>query len=289
MRMRILGRGLLAVLIFLALFAYRLAWGPRLAPQDGETYYGGQQSSIQMVRKNYATTKMAPAAGTPAGDSKYEKVATLAQNTSSYDADRKRLDEVIAAHQGIVQYEHNTGLTGRRTLSLGIGMPPDRFDAFIEVAKTVGRGVQIEVTKNDKTNEYLQLRAKRATLEKARSGIESLLAAGGSIDERIRAQDKLTSIEERLQELTVSLGEFDTQNELCTVKLTLAERALPLPRSLSWRITDAIEWAGKRFAFIGVGFLGLVIGCWLAVLAFRMVREDSKTSSAFRQGSSSAP
>jgi hypothetical protein len=132
--------------------------------------------------------------------------------------------------------------------------------------------VQIEVIKNDKTNAYLQLRAKRATLEKARSGIESLLAAGGSIDERIRAQDKLTSIEERLQELTVSLGEFDTQNELCTVKLMLAEAQTPTPRSWSRRITDAIEWAAIRYALIGAGFLCLVIGGWLAVLLVRLTQ-----------------
>lgn len=263
----------LAILVFLALFAYRLAFAPPHPTQQGNFSFS-QQESIEISRKNYATAKLQmPAAGMPAGDSqKYEKVATLTQNTSDYDADRRRMDGLIAGHQGIVQFEHNTGLSGRRRLSLGIGVPPDRFDAFIEAAKGVGRSVQIEVIKNDKTNAYLQLRAKRATLEKARSGIESLLAAGGSIDERIRAQDKLTSIEERLQELTVSLGEFDTQNELCTVKLMLAEAQAPTARSWSRRVTDAIEWAAIRYALLGAGFLCLVLGGWLAVLLVRLAQ-----------------
>jgi hypothetical protein len=273
MPFNLLRTALLAAFIFLALFAYRLAFGPR-HPTQQDNFSFGHQESIEIARKNYATTRLQmPAAGMPTGDSqKYEKVATLTQHTGDYNADRKRMDGLIAEHQGIVQFEHNTGLSGRRRLSLGIGVPPDRFDAFIEAAKGVGRSVQIEVIKNDKTNAYLQLRAKRATLEKARSGIESLLAAGGSIDERIRAQDKLTSIEERLQELTVSLGEFDTQNELCTVKLTLAEAQAPTPRSWSWRIADAIQWAAIRYALIGSGFLCLVIGGWLAVLLIRLAQ-----------------
>lgn len=269
MRFKFLVAALLAVSVFIALFAYRLATGPRQLGQAGEVLYAGQQS-IPMARKNYATTKMVAA---PSSDSqKYEKIATLAQQTSAYEADRKRIGDLITAHQGIVQFELNTGLSGRRTLSLGIGMPPEQFDAFIEAAKAVGQSVQVDVIKNDRTNEYLQLRAKRATMEKARSGIESLLSAGGTIDERMKAQAKLTEIEERLQELGVSLGEFDTQNELCTVKLTLSEIRAPAARSWKWRIADALEWSAYRYAQLGVGFLGLVIGAWLTVLLVRLVQ-----------------
>jgi len=263
----------LAAAIFLALFAFRLAVEPAemtfaymtLAPRS---------QSFDMTKNNYATgTKLAGPSCQPVGDSqKYEKIATLTEVTRDYDADRKRVDDLISKHQGIVQFERASGLPGRRTLYLGVGVPPDHFDAFIDAVKAIGRNTQVEIIKNDKTNEYLQLRAKRATLEKARSGLEAVQASGGSVDERIHVQNRLTEIEERIQELGVSLGEFDSQNELCTVKLTLSETAGPTSNPWSRRIIDALEWTATRYALLGVGFFGLVFGAWLAVSLVRFVQ-----------------
>src|SRR5215475_13344733 len=92
------------------------------------------------------------------GDSeKYEKIATLTETTRDYDADRKRVDDLISTHQGIIQLERAAGLKGRRILDLAVGLPPGRFDAFIEAAKAVGTNVQAEIIKNNKTDEYLLL------------------------------------------------------------------------------------------------------------------------------------
>ena len=154
---------------------------------------------------------------------KYEKIATLVETTRDYDADRKRVEDLISKHQGIVQVERAAGLAGRRMLDVGVGLPPDRFDAFIDAARAVGTTVQVEVIKNNKTDEYLQLRAKRATLEKARARLEALQASNGSVEEGIHVNNRLSEIEGHIQELGVSLGEFDTQNERCMVKLRLQE------------------------------------------------------------------
>jgi Domain of unknown function (DUF4349) len=155
---------------------------------------------------------------------KYEKIASLTETTRDYDADRNRINDLVSKHQGIIQLERAAGLAGRRTLDLGVGVPPDRFDAFIDAVKAIGTTVQVEIIKNNKTDEYLQLRAKRATLEKVRSDLEALQGAGGgSVDERIHVSNRLAEIEGHIQELRVSLGEFDTQNERCVVQLRLQE------------------------------------------------------------------
>jgi hypothetical protein len=263
----------LAAAIFLALFAFRLAVEPAemtfayvtLAPRP---------QSFDMTKNNYATaTKLAGPSGQPVGDSqKYEKIATLTEVTRDYDADRKRVDDLISKNQGIVQFERASGLPRQRTLYLGVGVPPDRFDTFIDAVKEIGRNTQVEIIKNDKTNEYLQLRAKRATLEKARAGLEAVQASGGSVDERIHVQNRLTEIEERIQDLGVSLGEFDSQNELCTVKLTLSETTGATSNSWGRRIIDALEWASIRYGLLGIGFLGLVFGAWLTVSLVRFVQ-----------------
>jgi hypothetical protein len=258
----------LAAVIFLALVAFRLVVEP---PEEIRAYISLRRSqSFDFAKNNYATTKL-QGPGQPVGDSqKYEKIATLTELTQDFETDRKRVGDLIARQQGIVQFERATGLAGRRVLYLGVGVPPDHFDAFIDAVKAIGTNAQIEIIKNDKTNEYLQLRAKRATLDKARAGLETL--QGGSVDERIHVQNRLTEIEERTQELGVSLGEFDSQNELCTVKLTLTETAAAATPSWGRRIIDALEWASFRYALAGIGFLGLVLGAWLAALLVRFVR-----------------
>ena len=267
---------LLAALAFLCLFAFRIFTLPDGAPSRNEGAADEQaQSSFENARKNYASLKPAEpvAPGVLPGDvQKYEKVGTLTQSTAEFDKDKQRILEATSRQKGVIQLERATGLKGQQVLTLGIGVPPDNFDAFIEAAKVIGKNVQIDVVKNDKTNEYLQLKAKRTTQEKARTALEDLKASGGSVEERVNVQNRLTEVEEKIQDLGVSLGEFDTQNELCTVKLTLREARGASMTPLAQRIVRALEWSAKVYALSALGFLGLIIGGWLTAGLVSFVR-----------------
>lgn len=273
---------LLAALAFLALFLLRFFLAPHLSDgfRDPGIFIDAQ--SVELTRKNYASAKQAALAGGQPGSDvqKFEKIANLAQTTARFDEDKAALLKAIGAHSAIVQLERSSGLSGSRSLYLGIGVPPDSFDTFVEAAKIIGRNVQIEVVKNDKTNEYLQLKARRTTLEKARTALESLSSSGGSIDERVLVQSRLTEIEQGLQDLGVALGEFDTENELCTVKLTLSEQRDAAPRSLARRLVDALEWTAFWYAILAIGYGAAVVGAWLSAglirYALRVLGEARK-------------
>jgi hypothetical protein len=284
MRMTWKRAALVAVAVYLGLVVFRFVFpgsGGGYEPLDpsGHQQLNRGQETFEISRKNYASGKSligfgptvapAPAAVGSAESQKYEKIGTLAQTTTSFEDDRKRAGELIAKYGGIVQLERAVGLAGWRTLHLGIGVPPQNFDAFVEAARSIGKSTAIEIVKNDKTNEYLQLKAKRATLEKARSALEELRAQGGSTGERVEVQNRLTQIEQQIQDLGVSLGEFDSENELCTVKLTLREVLKPRSLPLGQRIFRAVQSALMDFAMLGTGFLALMLGLWLATLALR--------------------
>jgi hypothetical protein len=265
-----------AVLVFLVLFLFRLLTEPnRTAPEIGLASYD-TRLVFEGSRKNYATAKTSGPGPGFADSQKYEKIASVTQLTDSFERDRKRIDALITDHHGIIQLERASGLLGFRILHLGIGVPPERFDSFIDAARSVGKTAQVEIVKNDKTNEYLQLRAKRTTLEKARTALESLREQGGSTDERVKVQNRLTEIEQQIQDLGVALGDFDRENELCTVKLTLRERATPVQASLGYRVLHATEWTAFVWAGLGGGLLMLVIAGWLGAglvtFALRLVR-----------------
>jgi len=259
-----------AVYIGLLAVAFAAEWRRSAVPAT-VTWHGGiepegQSDAFSNARKNYASFKQsAGPAGQPIGDSqKYEKIASLTQRTTDFDRDRVRVDAAIAANNGLVQIERGSGLKGRRVVHLGIGVPPDKFDAFIEAARAIGAPALITTVKNDKTNEYLQLRAKRATFEKTRAALDGLQGSGGSVDERIHVQSELTQVEEKIQELGVSLGDFDSQNELCTVKLSLEEVQAPRRASILPMLKAAVSWATLVYAGIGAGFLTLVMAAWAA-------------------------
>lgn len=258
-----------ALALFGALFFLRLLVPSRM-PVELDHMGGQQQQNVEPSRKNYASTTSAKlgggnvAAPGPSGEQqKYEKIATLSQATSAFDDDQKRISALVSSQNSIVQVERASGLSGRRSLYLAIGVPPDKFDGFVATAKTIGRSLQIDINKNDKTNEYLQLKAKRATLEKSRAALESMSLTGASVDERLKVQSRVIEIEAQLQTLGVSLGEFDTQNELCTVRLSLQERQLLSGPSFVRRLIDAFEWTAMWYAIAAIGIAAAMMAGWL--------------------------
>jgi hypothetical protein len=241
-------------------------------------------AAFNIGRKNYASEKMAGGASpTLGGGQKYEKIATVGLATDTFEDNRATIGRLISGVGGQVQLERLQGLAGRRVLNLGVGVPPDRFDAFIADVRKLGRETGLTIVKNDMTNDYLKLRARRASLEKTRAQLEALQAAGGSVDERLKVQNQLSELEEKIQDMGVSLGEFDVSNELCTVKITLAETRAAAALSPAQRLQRAVVGALPDFAMLSFGLTAVVGMIWMAVGVFgfgrRMLREQGAPAS----------
>ena len=271
--MRFIRALIIAIFAFLALFGSRLAYDFRpQPPSDGQFIVGQQYSSgwtdFELSRKNYASGKMKEIASAPAAQSlgnaeRYEKVASLGQITRAFDDDTTKLMALIASHRGTVQYESAQGLNGRRRLDLGIGVPPNEFDGFIAAAKQVGRLTHLSIVKNDKTNEYMALRAQKTSLEKAMSAIEALRKLDASVDERLKLEQRYNDLEEQVQRLGVSLGEFDTQNELYTVKLSVQEVGAPVATSRASKVFRAFAWSAEYYCYLSFGLLCFAGFLWI--------------------------
>jgi hypothetical protein len=242
------------VLGFLGLFCFRLVYG-YVAVSD--TIESGMHSYAEandsgFSRKNYASEKLK--VEKPADnqsyqvDQKYEKVASMLSQSQSFDTEEKQLREATAKYSALIQYEQRSGLQGNRRLNLAIGVPPDRFDAFVGEAKEIGKLLSIRIDKTDKTNEYKDLKAKRISLEKAREALIALKSKGGRIDESINLESKILEIETEVQSLGVRLGEYDQENEFCTVRVGLQEQTVgKVQISLIHRVKVALEWTVKYY------------------------------------------
>lgn len=271
--------------IFLALFALRLGFGYVSQP-NGEVLttpnYSNESYDFELSRKNYAGQNAAKSSlgAMPASvDQRFEKVAALGLSSSDFDADESRLRHLAETADALIQHEQAFGLAGRRQLQLALGVPPDNFDSTITEIRNIGRLTGFQVNKLDKTNEYRALLAQQISLQKSRDNLVALKSRDADLAALIALETRILELENEIQSLGVSVGEFDSEFEFVTIKLTLFETAAPTIRNLSllYRSKVAVEWAVLATMGLMAAFVAFLGG--LALFAV-VAREFRKTKGA---------
>ncbi len=266
MKRRIIVSIVLGAVGFLLLFGIRLGYGYLSHPEAGPPVdrvvvpgFDGQHA------RNYASKRLRSKVGAAPLDQKYEKIAELGAGTKAFVDDAARIRAAVKTHGGLIQTERRSGLEQRRVLHLAIGVPPANFDGLLVSLSGIGRTVHQRVLKSDKTNEYRELKARQAALLEARRSLAALQQAPGTIEERIGLENRLLDIQQQIEDLKVSLGEFDTENELNTVRFSLAEQG-PTPAAvplIPWwrRVRVAFDWTvAAYFRLIGIAALCALFG-----------------------------
>lgn len=264
--------------VFILFFAFRLLYG-FVAPNSssGSDYSDNFFSSIDNLRKNYASEKVAmkgdvQASSNIASNQKFEKTASIKTKTSEFEKDEKTLKAKAKKYNSVIQYEQNLGQKGSRQIHLLIGVNPALFDSLYLDLQKIGFIKATEITKVDKTNEYRQLNAKKTSIEKTLQNLNELKSKGGQIADFVALNDKILEIEEKAQELGVELGNFDSENEFCTVKLSMYEGATEKNVSFIHRIKIELEWTIKYFAIFVFSLLGLS----LTIFVFLLIVDKTK-------------
>jgi hypothetical protein len=273
-RQRLWKTGRWFIALFFLLFIFRLIYGYAITDMaSGSDYSSNFFSSVDNLRKNYASdnnlmkmkTDVAEQASA-ASAQKYEKTATVKSKTTQFEKDVTDIKKMTATFAGVIQYEENTGNKGSRQIHWLIGINPEKFDSFYLKIQRIGQVRSMEITKIDKTNEFRQLNAKKASLEKTLASLNELKTRGGAISDYVSLHDKILEIETQLQELGVELGNFDTENEFCTVRYSLYEGAPDKKISFMRRLKVALEWTIKYYAVLIVSLLALVAAVFVLLL-----------------------
>ncbi len=237
-------------LVFILLFIFRLIYGYVKTNNDtpNQTQFF---DNISNTKRNYASKKynVKPGSGNASAikvDQKYEKIAEIKTKSSKFEEEEKTTRSEIKKYNALIQFEQKSGNQGYRKLNLAIGVPPQNFDALYSQLIKVGKVQAKQITKKDKTNEYKALNAKKQSLEKTRTSLIDLKTRGGKIDEYMNLENRILEIERQLQELGVSLGDFDDENEFCTIQFSLLE-GKEVKISVMHRVKVAFEWTVKFY------------------------------------------
>ncbi|MBC9930856.1 DUF4349 domain-containing protein [Chitinophaga qingshengii] len=264
------------LLVFVVMFLLRLLYGyTRTGSDNGDNSGGGFLESIQ--RKNYASEKVKMAS--PKGEAmpamaaqKYEKVAYVSSRSTSFTEDEQRLHATIRQFNAIIQYQQESGNKGNRDVKLLIGVAPEKFDSAYYAVQKIGSIKSTSITKADKTNEYRKLNAARVSMEKNLASLNALTSQSGTIEERIRLHEKIAEVESQLQELGVELGNFDEENEFCTIQFSMYEGAAQRGIPFYSRVKTALEWTVKYYLMLTAGVCLAALGAWLMLKILSVVK-----------------
>lgn len=263
------------LIIFLILFIFRLIYGytKTFDNTPNQTQFF---ESISNTKRNYAskeykvksnTTNQSPVKV----DQKYEKVAEINTKSSEFDKEEKQSRNEINKFNALIQFEQKSGNKGYRKLNLVIGVPPENFDSLYNQLIKIGKVQAKQITKKDKTNEYKELNAKKSSLEKIRTSLIDLKSKGGKIEEYMDLENRILEIEQQLQELGVSLGDFDDENEFCTVQFSLLE-GKEIKIGVMQRIKVALEWTVKIYLKIMTTLFFLTLFAYLLLLGIEKLK-----------------
>jgi len=255
---------------FLILFVFRLIYGytktSNSSPQQTQFF-----ENISNIRKNYASKKYQgkSTASSPQPvqkiDQKYEKIAEISTKSTAFDQEETQSRKEVDRYNALIQFEQKSGNKGYRKLNLVIGVPPENFDSLYARLIAIGKVQAKQITKKDKTNEYKELNAKKTSLSKIRNSLIELKSKGGKIDEYMQLENRILEIEQQLQGLGVSLGDFDDENEFCTVQFSLLE-GREITISFMHRVKVALEWTIKFYLRMITSLFFLTAFAYLVLL-----------------------
>jgi len=274
---------LIAIIIFVLMFTFRLLYGYLKYDDDNFdkndisiNYSQSQSQTFSFIKQNIASKKIRYGSTVNKTqaisiDQKYEKIATIESQSSQIDDEEKKVRDLINENEAIIQYENCAGLKRlkNRTIKLAIGVPPEKFDKLVNELKKIGKTILLTIDKIDKTNEYKDLQVKKEALVKIRESLTNLKSKSGKIDEFISLENKIFEIEENIQKLGLSLGEFDSENEFCTVKISIYEIKPKEKIQFMSRTKIALEWTIKYYLALtaAIFFVVLIIFIVIAILA----------------------
>ena len=263
------------LIIFLILFIFRLIYGytKTFDNTPNQTQFF---ESISNTKRNYASKEYKVKSNTTNQssvkvDQKYEKIAEINTKSSEFDKEEKQSRKEINKFNALIQFEQKSGNKGYRKLNLVIGVPPENFDSLYNQLIKIGTVQAKQITKKDKTNEYKELNAKKSSLEKIRTSLIDLKSKGGKIEEYMDLENRILEIEQQLQELGVSLGDFDDENEFCTVQFSLLE-GKEIKIGLMQRIKVALEWTVKIYLRIMTTLFFLTLFAYLLLLGIEKLK-----------------
>lgn len=206
---------------------------------------------------------------------KIVRTAEMTVETEHYDKSASDFQTAVAKFGGYIESSNiqgsgvNAGDT-KRTATYTVRVPAEKLDAFLDSAGAVGSVTAKSIRGQDITQSYTDSDARLKALKEERDRILELMNKAAKIDDVITIEQRLTDVQNEIEQLTAHLKNWDSLVALSTVTVTIQEVEAVQPpaqkgfgNQVGALFTASVDALGKTFRYL---FLGIV-----AVLPFAAV------------------
>lgn len=157
---------------------------------------------------------------------KVVKSAELVLQTEHYDQSAATLESLVSSFGGYIESSSVQGDGtggGRRTASYTVRVPAGRLEEFLDGAGKIGAVVNRGIHGQDVTQSYFDSETRLKTLKAEQDRILELMQKAEKIDDVLAIEQRLTDVQNQIEQLTGQLKQWDSLVSLSTVTVTLNE------------------------------------------------------------------
>lgn len=200
-----------------------------VSPASGAEYAAADAAGLT-DGKQEASTAASNAASQPASDSrKVIKSADLVLQTVRYDESNEKLESLVSSFGGYIESSSVQGDASGddklRSASYTVRVPSDRLEEFLAGAGDIGSVVSKSITGQDVTQNYFDSETRLKTLRAEQDRILELMGKAEKIDDVLAIEQRLTEVQNEIEQLTGQLKQWDSLISLSTVTITVREVA----------------------------------------------------------------
>lgn len=232
--------------------------------------FAGEKSAMDAAGLSDEAEKTAAAAPTasqapsqnPAADSrKVVKSAELVLQTVRYDEAAAKFESLVGSFGGYIESSSVQG-TGAgdddgRSAVYTVRVAANRLDEFLNGAGALGTVVSKGLRGEDVTQSYFDSETRLKTLRTEQDRILTLMQKADKIEDVITIEQRLTEVENEIEQLTGELKRLDSLISLSTVTVTINEvsvitspQADGLGGQLASMLRTSVSALGRLFRYL---------------------------------------
>lgn len=249
-----------AVLVLVLLLAAAGCTG--IAQQDAKYTNGGPISAPPAVDRSAGTGEAVATGSAPIAaptDPKLIRNADLRVEVPSLEPALDRVRAVAAEQNGTVAGLELRAESGdRRTATVTVRVPEDRFDAALSSLRSVGTVRSESVQAQDVTEEYVDLTAKRDSLSRQLGQYQRIMANTTGVDQVLKVQEEVERVQLELDRTEGRLRYLESRTSFSRITLRLEEPA-PLAGGALPSIVEVLGAGVQGFFTVLAGLVVLLI------------------------------
>ena len=162
---------------------------------------------------------------TPTTNRKVVKTATLSIKTKNYDEFMSSIKQKIEMYGGYIEQsqEYNYDTASDRNANMGVKIPADKLEKFIEEIALIGTITSKTIASDDITDSYIDVESRINALETEEKTLLGLLEKAESLTDVIELQERISVVRSELESIKAQKQSYDGMIAYSEVSIDINE------------------------------------------------------------------